>query len=113
MFDLGHRQPDFWAALWAVDPTRLPEPDLAAPLWLSLGSRARPDAAACAMRLRSTGLEADAAEAPVGATRLHLDQGEDHVETAQRAYADARIYRWLLRHRRAPQARESFQSRTP
>lgn len=105
VFDLGQRQPGFWAALWSVDPTRLPEPDLAAPLWLSVGSRARPGAADSAMRLRSIELAADADDAPVGVARIHLDQGEDHVETAQRAYADARIYRWLLGHRRELPAR--------
>ncbi len=102
VFDLGHRQPDFWAALWAVDPTRIPEPDLTAPLWLSVGSSARAVAATTVMRLRSAELEADAPDAPVGAARVHMDQGEGHVETAQHAYADARVYRWLLgQHRRA------------
>lgn len=100
VFDLGHRLPGFWSALWAVDPTRRPEPDLAAPLWLSLGSSARPSAQASVQLLHSVALEAEADDAPAGATRVHLDQGEDHVGTARRAYADARIYRWLLRHRR-------------
>lgn len=101
VFDLGHRLPGFWSALWAVDPTRLPEPALAAPLWLSLGSSARPHAAQSLRRLRSTAITGDDADAPPGATRVHLDQGEDHVGSARRAYADARIYRWLLTHRRS------------
>jgi predicted peptidase len=100
VFDLAHKQPGFWAALWSVDPTRIPEPDLTAPLWLSVGSRARPVISTSVQRLGSTELAAGAADAPDGVTRVHLDQGEDHVETAQRAFADARIYRWLLRQRR-------------
>ena len=100
VFDLGHRQPQLWAALWAVDPTRIPEPDLAAPLWLSVGSSARPVAATTVMRLRSIGIEVDAPDAPVGATRIHLDRGEGHTETARSAFADPRIYRWLLRQPR-------------
>ena len=100
VFDLGHRQGDFWSALWAVDPTRLPEPDLAPPLWLSLGSSARAAAASSVKRLGSTAVDGDAADVAPEARRLHLDQGEDHVTTARRAYADVRIYRWLLAHRR-------------
>lgn len=100
VFDLGHCQPGFWSALWAVDPTRLPEADLVAPLWLSLGSSARAAAATAVARLGSTAIDPDAADSPPGARRVHLDQGEDHVGSARRAYADPRIYRWLLRHRR-------------
>lgn len=100
VFDLAHKQPDFWSALWSVDPTRIPEPDLTAPLWLSVGSRARLVVSTSVQRLGSTELAGDAVDAPHGVTRVHLDQGEDHVETAQRAFADARIYRWLLRQRR-------------
>ena len=100
VFDLGRRQAGFWAALWAVDPPRRPEPDLTPPLWLSLGSSARPAAAQTVSVLRSAALADDADDAPAGATRVHLDQGEDHVGSARRAYADVRIYRWLLTHRR-------------
>jgi predicted peptidase len=100
VFDLGHRLPGFWSALWAVDPPRRPEPDLAAPLWLSLGSSARATAAESVKLLHSIALGEDDDDAPPDASRVHLDQGEDHVGTARRAYADVRIYRWLLRHRR-------------
>lgn len=99
VFDLGYRQPEFWSALWAVDPTRLPEPDLAPPLWLSLGSSARAATASAVELLGSTAVDGDAGDVPPGARRLHLDQGEDHVTTARRAYADVRIYRWLLTQR--------------
>lgn len=100
VFDLGHRQAGFWAALWAVDPTRLPDPDLQPPLWLSLGSSARPKAAAAIARLGSVevAIEDDGLPPSCG-SRVHVDQGEDHVGCARRAYADARIYRWLLGHR--------------
>ena len=98
VFDLAHRQREIWAALWAVDPTRIPEPDLVAPLWLSLGSSARPVTASSVARLGSVALDPDARDAPAGAPRLHLDLGQGHVETAERAYADARIYRWLATH---------------
>lgn len=97
VFDLGLRQKDFWAALWPVDPTRIPEPELMAPLWLSIGSSARPVAASSVARLASVALDPAARDAADGAMRVHLDQHEGHVETAQRAYADERIYRWLLR----------------
>lgn len=106
VFDLGHRLPGFWSALWAVDPTRQPEPDLAPPLWLSLGSSARPATATAVKLLGSTPIDGDTAQVPAGATRVHLDQGEDHVGTARRAYADARIYRWLLEHRRPLHVRD-------
>lgn len=100
VFDLAHRQPDAWAASWAVDPTRIPEPDLVAPLWLSIGSSARRVAASTVARLGSTALDPAADDAPSSTQRLHLDQQEGHVETAQLAYADPRIYRWLLRYKR-------------
>ena len=41
VFDLGLAQPDLWAALWAVDPTRVPRKAPAQPLWLSAGEVAR------------------------------------------------------------------------
>lgn len=100
VFDLGRRLPGFWSAMWSVDPPRRPEPGLAGPLWFSIGSSARPHAAESIQRLGSTALSDDAPDAAPGATRMHLDQGEDHVGCARRAYADARIYRWLLAHRR-------------
>jgi len=101
VFALGQRLPGFWSASWAVDPPRRPDPDLAGPLWFSIGSSARPGAEESIARLGSIALADDAGDAPPGAARVHLDQGEDHVGCARRAYADARIYRWLLRHRRS------------
>lgn len=91
VFDLGLAQRDFWAALWAVDPTRVPPRDPLTPTWLSIGEAARPLAPQLVERLQ---LE-PAAATPAG-HGLYLDQGLDHVATAREAYADGRIYRWLL-----------------
>ena len=88
VFDLGAAQPDLWAALWAVDPTRAPPKKLKRPVWLSFGeiSRSRKDAFVDAL-----GLAGDA-----GGDRVWKDEGLDHVGSATSAYADERIYRWLL-----------------
>jgi poly(3-hydroxybutyrate) depolymerase len=95
VFDLALAQPGFWAALWAVDPTRVPRGDVGRPAWLSIGHIARHAEASFVRALRS--LPADG-PAP-SADRLHLDEGEDHVGAATRAYADERIYRWLVSKR--------------
>ena len=42
VFDLAIRRPGRWAALWAVDPTRVPPDDPGLPVWLSIGAAARP-----------------------------------------------------------------------
>jgi predicted peptidase len=88
VFDLGAAQPDLWAALWAVDPTRAPAKKLKRPVWLSLGevSRARKDSF-----IGTLGLQED----PAG-NFVWQDEGLDHVGTATAAYADERIYDWLL-----------------
>src|SRR4051812_42747893 len=41
VFDLALAQPDRWAALWSVDPTRVPQRAPKQPLWLSAGDVAR------------------------------------------------------------------------
>lgn len=94
VFDLAAAQPDVWRALWAVDPTRVPRQALIQPLWLSLGEVARYRKEGF---IRALGLKP--VEAGPAQTRLYLDQGEDHVGSARRAYADERIYRWLLAQR--------------
>jgi poly(3-hydroxybutyrate) depolymerase len=88
VFDLGAAQPDLWAALWAVDPTRAPSKKLKRPVWLSFGeiSRGRKDVFVDAL-----GLAGDA-----GGGRVWKDEGLDRVGSATSAYADERIYRWLL-----------------
>jgi predicted peptidase len=88
VFDLGLAQPDLWAALWAVDPTRLPRAAPVQPLWLSAGAvaRAQEQAFVRALALGSDG------------ERIWADEGKDHVGSARAAYGDEHIYRWLLRH---------------
>jgi hypothetical protein len=93
VFDLALAQPDRWAALWAVDPTRVPRADAGRPAWLSIGSAARhqTDGFVAALGLRSAVDRTDG-------DRLYLDEQQDHVGSATRAYRDERIYRWLLTH---------------
>lgn len=95
VFDLGLAQPDLWAALWSVDPTRVPPRPMPRPLWLSIGECARP----LRRQLDHTLALRDAATTPNG-DHLALDRGEDHVTTAATAYSDPRIHAWLLAHRR-------------
>ncbi|HEU4452093.1 MAG TPA: hypothetical protein VFR81_03500 [Longimicrobium sp.] len=94
VFDLALAQPGRWAALWAVDPTRVPRADVGRPAWLSIGSAARHAAEAFVAALGFQPAGAD----PEG-DRLYLDERQDHVGSATRAYRDERIYRWLLSHR--------------
>lgn len=96
VFDLALEQEGLWTALWAVDPTRVPVHDPGPPVWLSFGEVARRgnDAFLRHLRLR------DASEDPDG-DRLYTDRGEDHVGSATAAYAEERVYRWLLSKRSA------------
>jgi predicted peptidase len=95
VFDLALAHPDLWAALWPVDPTRVPTQWIALPIWLSIGALARYQARAFIQRL---GLEA-VDRVPTG-DRVCCDEGADHVGAAMRAYSDARVYTWLLSKRR-------------
>lgn len=90
--DIAAAQPAFWAALWAVDPTRVPSRDPLRPVWLSIGqvARLRKPTFVRALNLQPAGADSD---------RVYLDEGEDHVGCVTRAYADARIYSWLLSNR--------------
>lgn len=94
VFDLALEQEGVWAALWAVDPTRLPFRDPGTPVWLSFGAVARGGKDAFVRRLRLR----EASEDPNG-DRLWTDRGEDHVGSATSAYAEERVYRWLLARR--------------
>ncbi len=94
VFDLGLSHPGTWAALWAVDPTRIPPRPPPAPVWLSVGGIARHGKPAF---LRALHLH-PAGEDPDG-DRLYRDEGHDHVGSATSAYADSRIYAWLLSKR--------------
>ncbi len=71
VFDLALSQPELWAALWAVDPTRHKQ-----------------------AFIRTLNLQ-PFREQPDG-NRLYRDPGLNHVETARHAYDDDQIYRWLL-----------------
>lgn len=93
VFDLALQRPDIWKALWPVDPTRV-TPDPGLPVWLSVGELARRRETDFIARL---GLQPLAAA--TSGDRVILDEGEDHVGAARRAYADPRIYEWLLARR--------------
>jgi hypothetical protein len=84
-------QPDTWAALWAVDPTRIPSRDPNRPVWLSFGEVARSGKQrfirALDLRPVVEGSNRD---------RVYLDEGADHVGSATLAYQGQRIYEWLL-----------------
>lgn len=91
VFDLALARPGLWAALWPVDPTRVPPRDPGLPVWLSSGEYSRRLQAVFDATLR---LE-PAGTGPLG-DRVRTDRGMDHVGTATLAYQDERIYRWLL-----------------
>lgn len=94
VFDLALAQPGLWAALWPVDPTRVPRADPRLPVWLSSGEISRHAAQSFTRRL---GLAPPRGAVP--GDRIYRDDGQDHVGTARLAYADERIYRWLLARR--------------
>lgn len=91
VFDLADLAFGLWAALWPVDPTRVPQKDPGLPVWLSFGEVSRWHRASF---IRTLGLR-DAGEGNTGG-RVYLDQGKNHVGSATSAYADDRIYSWLL-----------------
>jgi hypothetical protein len=91
VFDLALAQREVWAALWPVDPTRVPPEDPARPVWLSSGQISRRAQHAFIRRLHLELLH----NAEPG-DRVYVDQGQDHVGTARLAYRDDRIYAWLL-----------------
>src|SRR5262245_40684178 len=90
VFDLALGRRESWAALWPVDPTRVPPEDPGRPVWFSSGEVSRLRARAFIGRLRLEPLR------NAGPTdRVYEDRGRDHVGTARLAYRDDRIYRWL------------------
>jgi predicted peptidase len=91
VFDLALLQADTWAALWAVDPTRIPSRDPNRPVWLSFGEIAR---SGKQRFIRALDLR-PVAEAR-NRDRVYLDDGADPVGSATLAYQDRRIYEWLL-----------------
>ena len=91
VFDLALEQREFWAALWAVDPTRVPREDPGLPVWLSSGEVSRRGEHSFVRRLHLQSLQNG-----TPGDHVYVDQGADHVGTAALAYEDNRIYRWLL-----------------
>ncbi|CAN5643339.1 hypothetical protein BH23GEM6_BH23GEM6_19330 [soil metagenome] len=89
VFDLA--QEGLWAALWPVDPPRVPEQDSGLPIWLSSGELSRRRNEDFVERLGLQSFDED-----LHSDRVILDYGLDHVGTARAAYQDDRIYRWLL-----------------
>ncbi len=94
VFDLALLAGPPWAALWPVDPTRVPVEDPGLPVWFSSGQASRYGRRQFMDRLRLK---------PVGTSgsedRVYLDEGLDHVGTATSAYGADRIYAWLLASR--------------
>ena len=91
VFDLALAQPDLWAALWPVDPTRVPTRDPQRPIWLSFGQVSRRRKKAFLRTLDLAPLKEVAS-----GDRVYLDQGQDHAGSARLAYQDSQIYKWLL-----------------
>jgi predicted peptidase len=96
VLDLAADQADVWAALWPVDPTRVPERDSGRPIWLSFGDHSRGLRKAFLARL----------DLPQAANteergRVHDDRGLGHAPTADAAYAAGEVYAWLLTKRRS------------
>jgi hypothetical protein len=94
VFDLALWESSMWAALWPVDPTRVPEQDPGLPVWLSSGQVSRFGRREFMERLRLSPLGTAGSD-----DRVYLDEGLDHVGTAASAYKDDRIYEWLLAKR--------------
>ncbi len=97
VFDLGLLQPDHWAALWAVDPPRIPLRDSGLPILLSFGAVARFRKEAFIRELALQPMEGAGGQDH----RLYTDDGADHVGSARLAYEDRRNYVWLLSKRLA------------
>jgi predicted peptidase len=100
VLDLAQKRRETWAALWPVDPTRVPPEDPGRPVWLSSGEISRHFADTFIRRLHLQPDRGSDADARAGANdRVYEDRGQDHMGTARLAYQDDRIYRWLLSKR--------------
>jgi len=91
VLDLAPLMRPVWAALWAVDPPRVPQGSAGRPVWLSAGPYARSQRETFA---RALGVR-DLSGAPTG-DYVYRDADLGHVETARQAYADSAPYQWLL-----------------
>ena len=90
VFDVALVAPSIWTALWAVDPTRVPESDPGLPVWLSCGQACRPILHRFIDRLKLRPLGTGSDE------RVYSDEGLDHVATASSAYGSDTVFKWLL-----------------
>ena len=94
VFDIALSTPGFWAALWPVDPTKVPSASPKVPIWFSMGERSRGSKDLFIERLHLAPATDDE-----GADYVYLDTNEDHVRTAITAYETDKIYKWLqLKH---------------
>ena len=91
VFDIARADPTPWTALWAVDPTRVPERSPKRPIWLSLGETSRNKKDGFIERL---GVER--AVQTIKSDFVYEDRALGHVDTATAAYQDAKVYEWLL-----------------
>jgi hypothetical protein len=96
VLDLGSKQADVWAALWAVDPTRVPSDPPKRPLFLSRGEHSR--GSKWDAFIRNNNL-ADALASPDG-DRIMADEGRNHVLAATKAFTADRVYGWFLKKHR-------------
>lgn len=95
VLDLAFMQPDFWAALWAVDPVGVPIGNTHnRPLWISFGEVSRP----LEERYINT-FSLVPADGEMRENFVYQDLGQDHLKTANLSYMEKRIYSWLLSKR--------------
>jgi len=99
VFDIAIAEPELWAALWSVDPTRAPNDRLPCSLWISLGEASRKQRAAF-MRAINQLREIRAGGTIPDCDFLCDDKGKDHVDTAKVAFGEDRTYDWLLSRNR-------------
>jgi poly(3-hydroxybutyrate) depolymerase len=88
--DIGALQPHMWAAIWAVDPTRLPALPFTRPVRLSAG--------ACAAPLRQAFQLHPATPAAHDAPRVYEYVDPGHTAAARIAYGTPANYGWLMEH---------------
>lgn len=108
--EIGSQAPEKWAAIWAVDPTQVPESPSMRPVWVSSGERARPNARQLKGKLKLTTL-GKSRQRKFVYDPIHLS----HAETSWEAYAVPRTYQWLL-HYSLPKGRRkrpAFKRRRP
>ena len=96
VLDLALEQPGFWAAVWAVDPTRLPKRAPELPVLLSFGAVSRPAKKAFIQMLELVPAHS------LSEDRIYTDDGADHVGSAEIAYGNEQNYAWLLFRRLNP-----------